>query len=110
MSISNYRTNKVDKNQARKLVLQIMRHHSGNVNFSGHATSEMTNDGLTSGDIWNVLESSDARIVDEGEFEKGSYRYRLETNFIMVVIAFHPKGDGLNIVTVWDKRKKESKT
>jgi hypothetical protein len=68
---------------------------------------EIENDDLTTGDIWNVLKSGDSRIVDNGELHRGTYRYRLETKYLMVVVAFHANGKGLTIVTVWDKRKKE---
>jgi hypothetical protein len=103
--MTDYKTTKLDRNQARKNITQIVAQHPENVHFSNHARNEMTNDGLTTVDIWNVIKSPDSRILDEGELERGSYRYRLETNYIMVVIAFHIDGTGFNIVTVWDKRK-----
>lgn len=109
MSIADYKSNRLDKNQARKLVRQILAHFSDNINFSSHAILEMEKDDLTTIDILNVLKSLDSRILDEGELVNGSYRYRLETSFLMVVIAFHQNGKGIIIVTVWDKRKKESK-
>lgn len=110
MSNIDYKTSKLDKTQARKQIAEVIAKFPGNIHFSRHAREELENDDLTTGDVWNVLKSSDSRIVDEGECCKGSYRYRLETTFIMVVVAFHVTGDGINIVTVWDKRKKESKT
>lgn len=105
MSSIDYKTKRLDKVAARKLIAEIVTKHAANVHFSRHALDEMDNDDLCTPDIWNVLKSSDSRIIDEGELEKGSYRYRLETAFIMVVIAFTSNGDGLFIVTVWDKRK-----
>jgi len=110
MSTIDFKAIKLDKTHARKAVAKIVRESPGNIYFSRHSREEMEKDDLTTGDIWNVLESSDARIVDEGELQNGSYRYRLETNFILVVVAFHENGEGFNIVTVWDKRRKESKT
>ena len=77
--------------------------------FSRHALEELTKDDLTTVDGWNVLKSGDARIVDEGEFEKGTYRYRIETNYIMIVVTFQSDGNGLFVVTAWDKRGKGKK-
>ena len=102
----DYKTTKLDKTQARKTIAEIVVRFAHNVHFSRHALDEMAKDGLTTVDVWNVLKSGDARIIDEGELEKGSFRYRLETSFIMVVVAFHSEGEGFNVVTVWDKRKK----
>lgn len=105
MSTIDYKTKRLNKAEARKLVAEIVSKHSSNVHFSKHALVEMDNDDLVTLDVWNVLKSPDSRIIDEGELEKGTYRYRLETGFIMVVVAFTSDGDGLIIVTVWDKRK-----
>lgn len=110
MSSIDFKTKKLDKNQARKQIAEVVSKNPGNVHFSFHARTEMANDDMTTVDIWNVLKSSDSRIVDEGELANGSYRYRLETTFIMIVVAFQSSGEGINIVTVWDKRRKESKT
>ena len=99
------RAEKMDRNAARKQVVIIVGKYPENVAFSRHALKEMDKDDLTIIDVWNVLKSNDSKILDEGELEKGSYRYRLETNYIMTVIAFHQDGRGFNIVTVWDKRK-----
>lgn len=84
---------------------EIVRRFPENVQFSRHALQELENDDLTTVDAWNVLKGT-SRINKEGELVNGSYRYRLETNFIMLVIAFWPDGKGLNVVTAWDKRKK----
>lgn len=103
----DYKTTKLDKTQARKMISEIVAKHPDQVMFSRHSLTEMDNDDLTTVDAWNVLKSSDARIIIEGELEKGSYRYRLETSFIMVVIAFRSDGKSLTVVTVWDKRRKQ---
>ncbi len=106
MSTIDFKSKKTDKNKARKLISEIVRKSSINVIFSRHSLQELKKDNLTTIDAWNVLKSVSAKIHEEGEFENGSYRYRMETNFISLVIAFWPDGNGLNIVTAWDKRKK----
>lgn len=103
--MADYKSDKLDRTHARKTIAEIVARFAHNVHFSRHALEEMAKDDLTTVDVWNVLKSADARIIDEGEFTKGSYRYRLETSFIMVVVAFHSNGEGLNVVTVWDKRR-----
>ncbi|MCY4523846.1 MAG: DUF4258 domain-containing protein [Halobacteriovoraceae bacterium] len=105
MSITDYKVKKIARSAARKQISMIVREYSENILFSKHALHEMHKDDLTTMDVLNVLKSNDSKILDDGELDKGSYRYRLETNFIMVVVAFHQNGKGLNIVTVWDKRK-----
>lgn len=82
-----------------------MNLHPQNVVFSRHALEELKADRLTTVDALNILKSADSRILTEGEFETGSYRYRLETKNIMIVISFWETGDGLIVVTAWDKRK-----
>lgn len=106
MSIIDFKSKKVDKLRARKLVAELASQAPLNVGFSKHALEELKADGLSTVDALNVLKSPDSKILDEGEFQNGSYRYRLQTNFIMLVIAFWPNGQGLNIVTAWDKRKR----
>jgi hypothetical protein len=105
----NYRSTKLHRNQARKRIAEIIQNHSESIRFSQHALTELRNDGLTAVDAWNVLKSGDGKIVDDGELSNGSYRYRLETNFLMVVVAFQADGKGLFVVTAWDKRTKSDK-
>lgn len=109
MSSIDYKSKKVDKTKARKLVAKIINETPQNVNFSKHALEELKDDDLTTVDAWNILKSSNSKINKEGELEKGSYRYHLETNFIVIVIAFWPNGKGLNVVTAWDKRKSKTR-
>lgn len=106
MSTIDYKSKRTDTNKARKLVREIVTKRSGNIVFTKHSLDELKNDNLTTVDAWNVLKSTDAKIVKEGELVNGSYRYHLETNFILLVVAFWPNGDGCNIVTAWDKRKR----
>lgn len=106
MSTIDFRSKRTDKQKARRLVARIVNTTSFKVSFSAHAIKELANDRLTTVDAINVLKSTDSKIFEEGELVNGTYRYRLQTNFIMLVIAFWPDGTGLNVVTAWDKRKK----
>ncbi|OFZ81392.1 MAG: hypothetical protein A2583_05825 [Bdellovibrionales bacterium RIFOXYD1_FULL_53_11] len=51
-------------------------------------------------DAMNVLESPDSFILGEGELERGSYRYRLCTNRMLLAIGFKSDGSGLVVLTV----------
>ena len=82
----NYQTTRVDRNFARKLIIKIIQNHRYNIYFSKHALNEMRKDDLTTFDVWNVLKSSHSMIFREGELEKGSYRYCLESKFIAVIL------------------------
>lgn len=103
----NYRTQRLDRHEARKRVAYIVKKKPPSVVISEHARKEAAKDGMTSTDIQNVLLSPASKILSDGEFERGSYRYRLETDFMIVVIAFWEDGEGLNVVTTWDNRKRK---
>jgi hypothetical protein len=80
---------------AKKLIRQILA--AGTVTPSGHALVEMRKDDLTLVDCVNVLRGG---VVEPAEFEKGSWRYRVKTNRICVVVAFRSEQE-LRIVTAW---------
>lgn len=106
MSPNNYRTDKLSRNEARKQIQSIVSKYPSNLWFSRHALGELVNDRLTTTDAINVLKSPASKIYDDGELEKGSYRYRLETNNIVVVVAFSDDGMSITVITAWDKRRK----
>jgi len=80
---------------AKRLIRDILK--NGRFTYSKHAKDEMLDDGLTTVDCENVLRGG---IVRPGEHEHGTWRYRLETNKITVVIAFRSERE-LVIVTAW---------
>lgn len=106
MSIFDYKRNRLSKSEAHKKLREIIRSNPSNPIFSAHAINELKKDGLYTVDAINVLESPDARILLDGEFENGSFRYRIETSFIMIVFAFNERATAIIIVTAWDKRKR----
>lgn len=57
----------------------------------------MSKDKLTMVDVTNVLRSG---VIDPAEFENGSWRYRVRTGRIAVVIAFRSETE-LRVVTAW---------
>jgi hypothetical protein len=103
MSPIDYRSTKLSKPEARKLITEIATRFPYNVRFSGHALREMAADAMTIGDARNLMKSSDSRIVEEGELKDGSWRYRLKTNRMVLVIAFVSE-TALNVVTAWRRK------
>jgi hypothetical protein len=88
----------LSQKDARALIREILK--EGEYSFSGHAEQEMENDQLTHVDCVNVLRGG---VVDPGEFENGSWRYRVRTARITVVVAFRSKTK-LRVVTAWRNR------
>jgi hypothetical protein len=64
---------------------------------SAHADQEMLKDSLTQVDAVNVLRGG---VVEPAEWENGSWRYRVRTARIVVVIALDSEME-LTIVTAW---------
>jgi hypothetical protein len=75
---------------AKRLIRRLLE--CGVFAVSRHAREEMGKDNLTDVDAVNVLR---AGIVDEAEFEHGSWRYRVRTGRMLFVVAFDPEVDAL---------------
>ena len=91
-------TSMLNNNQARKLLSEIL--NTGTLYWSRHAETEMEKDNLTKNDVLNVLRGG--HITDPGEYEKGSWRYRVLTAKICVVVAFNSESS-VAVVTAWRK-------
>lgn len=68
--------------------------------FTKHASEEMEKDNLKTGDIFNVLNAG--RIYDDPENINDSWRYRVETKKILVVVAF-ANPNKIRVITAWRK-------
>ena len=80
---------------ARQLMREILR--AGRFIYSKHAKEELLADRLTTVDCENVIRGG---VVRPGEFENGSWRYRVETGRITMVVAFRSEHK-LVVVTAW---------
>jgi len=89
----------LDPDAAKKHIRAILA--SGEVTFSGHALDEMRKDNLTTVDCVNVLRGG---VVEPGEFERGSWRYRVRTARMTFVVAFRSESR-LVVVTAWREKK-----
>ncbi len=87
-----------DPAEAKKLIRSIL--DTGVVVPSGHALEEMEKDDLTLVDCVNVLRGG---WVEPAEWERGTWRYRVRTARICVVVAFRSESK-LAIVTAWRER------
>ena len=74
----------------------------GDVAWSQHAFREMAADDLTSLDCMNVLRAG--AVKEPAELERGSWRYRIHTNRLCVVVAFRSETE-LVVVTTWRKKR-----
>ncbi|GEM_PF-3779006 len=93
-------TSRLDRNQARKLLARILADSVSKISFSKHCRQELENDHLTTVDVFNVLKAGMAH--GDPEFEKGTYRYRVETARIAVIVAFL-RPDFVRCITAWRK-------
>lgn len=86
------------RNEAKKLILTILK--DGDVVFSRHAKEELDKDDLTTVDAVNVLRAG--KITEPPEFERDTWRYRVHTERMVVVVSFVSESK-LRIVTAWRK-------
>lgn len=84
--------------QAKQLIGRILT--GGDVSFSEHALSEMVEDDLDIVDVRAVLRGG---VVEPGEMNNGSWRYRVRAKGIFVVVAFRSE-TRVQVVTAWKTR------
>lgn len=85
--------------EVKKLVLQIIRR--GVVTYSQpHAEERMRERNISTVDCINVLRGG---VTEEGEYENGSWRYRVHTAKMCVVIRFESEML-LEVVTAWREK------
>ena len=73
----------------------------GSVVVSTHAEEELAKDGMSVSDCLAILRGG---WVEEPEFLKGEWRYRVNTNLFVVVVAFRG-ANKLRVVTAWKIKK-----
>jgi hypothetical protein len=81
--------------EAKRLIMEIIK--TGTYWTSQHAEEELAKDRLTQVDAVNVLRGG---VVEPAEWENGSWRYRVRTARMVVVVAFDSETE-LVIVTGW---------
>ena len=91
-------TSRLSPAQARKVLAEIFNHSPNLVSFTKHAREQMQERDLKSGDVLNVLKGG--KILSEPEYENGSFRYRVQTKKITVVLAFK-KPNHVVVITAW---------
>lgn len=69
----------------------------GTVTPTAHAIEEMAKDDMDLGDCLNLLR---AGVPAPPDLERGTWRYRIATSRMAVVVAFQ-SDDALAIVTAW---------
>lgn len=81
--------------EARSRIRRILE--EGCVLFSRHANEEMGKDNLSAEQCIKVLRGG---VVEPAEWEHGSWRYRVHTASVWVVVAFRSEIE-LVVVTAW---------
>ena len=89
----------VDAVTARRLLREVLA--AGFLRFSGHAKAEMAKDQLTTQDALNVLR---AGVVEPSEFASGSWRHRVKTNRMCVVVTLPSESEAI-VITAWRIRR-----
>jgi hypothetical protein len=84
--------------EVRRLLDEILE--NGHVDISPHAWTKMAKHGITVQDVYLVLRGG---IVEPGEFEKGSWRYRVRQSSRYVVVTFRSETWTI-VVTAWRKK------
>ncbi len=85
----------LDPAAAKTLIRTIL--DVGVVTFSRHAQEELGKDDLTTVDAANALRGG---VVGPGELERGTWRYRVRTARLVVVVAFRSETE-LVVITGW---------
>lgn len=94
-------TSRLNRTQARKLLTEILNKELNKVSFSKHCRHELRNDNLTTVDVLNTLKAGFINV--DPEYVNETYRYRVETSKMIVVIAFI-QPDFIRCVTAWRKK------
>lgn len=89
----------LEPSRARRLIREILE--KGSVSFSGHSEKALADDDLSTVDAVNVLRGG---VVEPAEFENGSWRYRVRTQRMVVVIVFRSTSE-MAVVTAWREKR-----
>lgn len=103
MSTKNYKTTKLNKEEARKKIVSVAA--QGRILLTAHAKLRMSERDIILNDIVNVLLSPSMR-VSEGEPHNVGYTYKCSTKKFSVAVGFTVRGDGVIVVTVFQAERK----
>src|SRR5262245_33763460 len=70
---------------------------TGGVSFTQHALQEMEQDSITQDEAIAALRGG---VIETGEFERGSWRYRVRVSRMVAVIAVRSESS-VAVVTAW---------
>ena len=88
--------------EARQLVRRILRSPDGQIVFTRHAIEEsMAERGITEDEVYNCL--ARGFCGDNITFERGTWRYPIETPDLAVVVAFDTVTLAI-VVTTWRRK------
>jgi hypothetical protein len=86
--------------KVKALIIAILN-GDGNLTVSQHALKEMRDDAISMVELEGTLRGG---VVEPGELERGSWRYRVRRRLVYVVITFHAEDNAI-IVTAWRRKR-----
>jgi hypothetical protein len=96
--VSRWMKEPLEPGRAKSLLVALLE--DGTVEYSPHARKEMAADNITEGEVMGVLRGG---VVEPGEQERGSWRYRIRRSRVYVVITFRTESWTV-VVTAWRNR------
>lgn len=91
-----------NRNEAKKRIQAIFLRPDRVITLTRHAEEELAKDELTTVHAEKALRSG--QILEEPELVNGTWRYRVHTAQLVVVVAFLSESR-LRIITAWRKKK-----
>ena len=96
--VSGWMKEPLEPGRDKSLLVALLE--DGTVEYSPHARKEMAADNITEGEVMGVLRGG---VVEPGEQERGSWRYRVRRSRVYVVITFRTESWTV-VVTAWRTR------
>jgi hypothetical protein len=96
--VSGWMKGPLEPGRVKSLLVALLE--DGTVEYSPHARKEMAADNITEGEVMGVLKGG---VVEPGEQERGTWRYRVRRSKVYVVITFRTESWTV-VVTAWRAR------
>ncbi len=91
---------RLGRQQAKKTLAEVLQKNPHCISLTKHCREQMQKRNMIVGDLINVLHGG--QIVCDPEFEHEEWRYRIETEKMVIVISFH-KPANVRCITAWRK-------
>ncbi len=96
--VSRWIKEPLEPGRVKSLLVALLE--NGTIEYSPHARKEMADDDITEDEVVGVLRGG---VVEPGEQERGSWRYRVRRSKVCVVISLRTESWTV-VVTAWRAR------